>query len=332
MIWADPAWFWLLLILPLVGGIQFWHFRRKRIHNLTFSEISVFKDLPGNTLGRFFWLPYAFQHVALLFLILALARPQEQNVLIERSVEGIDIMLVLDISSSMLAEDLQPNRLLACKAAAEEFINMRENDRIGLVIFARESFTVCPPTLDYRLLRKQLAGVDLGMVRDGTAIGMGLATAVNRLRDSDAESRVIILLTDGENNAGEIDPITAGQLAQAYGIRVHVIGASVDAPTAPYPVNDPIFGTRYHQIPVAIDEDQMRAIANMTGGVYLRATDNISLLEVYREIDRMETSRVDEIIYRDYKDHYPRFLWLALVMIVVGAALNTYLYRSFSDL
>ncbi len=327
MIWSSPIWFFALLLVPVLVGVQYWHYRRKRINTLTFSDTEFLTELPGNRLGKLFWMPYAFQHLALILLVIALARPQEQNVMIEKNVEGIDIMLVLDISSSMLAEDLQPNRMIACKNAIDEFITRRENDRIGLVIFARESFTVCPPTLDYRLLRQQLAGVDLGMVRDGTAIGMGLATAVNRLRNSDAESRVIILLTDGENNAGEIDPITAGQLAQAYGIRVHVIGASVDAPTAPYPVNDPIFGTRYHQIPVAIDEEQMQAIADMTGGVYLRATDNISLREVYEQIDQMERSTVEEVIYRDYKDRYPPYLIFSLTFLALGIFWQNYTSR-----
>lgn len=327
MIWASPIWFWALLLIPVVAGFQYWNYRKKRLLHLSFSDTSSLKNLPGNTRAQFFWIPSALQLLAITFVILALARPQDQNVIVEREVEGIDIMLVLDISSSMLAEDLQPNRLIACKAAAEDFIRNRENDRIGLVVFARESFTVCPPTLDYRLLRRQLDGVDLGMVRDGTAIGMGLATAVNRLKDSDAQSRVIILLTDGENNAGEIDPYTAGQLAAAYGIRVHVIGASVDAPTAPYPVDDPIFGRRYHNIPVEIDEELMTQIAEMTGGVYLRATDNISLREVYNQIDQMETSRVEEIVYRDYHDRYPRFLWAGIFFLLIAVTMEKTAFR-----
>lgn len=327
MIWANPEWFWALLLIPFIAALQYWHYRSGRNPRLAFSNTGLFKDLPGNERARFFWAPYAMQLIAIALIITALARPQERNVIVERDVEGIDIMLVLDISSSMLAEDLEPNRLIAVKEAASRFVDRRENDRIGVVIFARESFTVAPPTLDYRLLHQQIDAIDLGMVRDGTAIGMGLATAINRLKDSDAESRVILLLTDGENNAGEIDPLTAGQLAEAYGIRVHTIGASVDAPTAPYPVNDPIFGTRYHEIPVQIDEDMMRQIAENTGGRYFRATDNISLDEVYAEIDAMETSKIEETIYRDYQDRYNRYLFPGLILMVISIFSNSLLFR-----
>lgn len=195
------------------------------------------------------------------------------------------------------------------------------------MVFARESFTVVPPTLDYNLLQHQLDQVDLGMVRDGTAIGMGLATAVNRLRNSDAESRVIILLTDGENNAGEIDPLTAGELAATFGLRVYTIGASTDARTAPYPVQDPIRGTRYHDIRVEIDEEMMRTIAETTGGRYFRATDNETLEQVYREIDEMEQSEFEEIVYYEFADLYQGFLGWGMLLLILSFVCDRWLFR-----
>jgi Ca-activated chloride channel homolog len=228
----------------------------------------------------------------------------------------------------MLAEDMSPNRLVAVKEVASGFIDRRESDRIGLVVFARESFTLVPPTLDYNLLQRQLEQVDLGMVRDGTAIGMGLATAVNRLRNSDAESRVIILLTDGENNAGAIDPVTAGELAAAFGVRVYTIGASTDARTAPYPVRDPLRGTRYHEIRVDIDEQMMRTIAEQTGGRYFRATDNESLEQVYREIDEMERSEFEETVWHEYYDRYQDFLFGGVILLMLSLVCDRWLFRT----
>jgi len=241
----------------------------------------------------------------------AMARPQLQNTTVEQYAEGIDIMISIDISSSMLAEDIKPNRLIAAKEVAGDFISQRETDRIGINVFARESFTVVPPTLDHNLVQGLLETVDLGMVRDGTAIGMGIATSINRLRDSDAESRVIILLTDGMNNAGEIDPVTAGEMAATLGIRVYTMGIGTRG-TAPYPVDDPVFGRRYQNVQVNIDEDMLRQIARQTGGQYWRATDLDELIAVYQEIDELEKSEIEEIIYIDTEDRYPLYLMAAL--------------------
>jgi len=328
MIWDNPAWFWALLVIPVILWMQYRYYRRRQMAYMTYSDTSDLDILTGNWRSYGVFAGFFFQIIAIILIITALARPQDEQVYSERHVEGIDIILVLDISSSMLAEDMQPNRLIAVKDVASRFIDNRVSDRIGLVIFARESFTLVPPTLDYNLLQTQLALVDLGMVRDGTAIGMGLATAVNRLRNSDAESRVIILLTDGENNAGEIDPFTAGELAATFGLRVYTIGASTDARTAPYPVRDPIRGTRYHDIRVEIDEEMMRTIAETTGGRYFRATDNQSLEEVYDEIDAMEQSAFEEVTYSEYADAYHSYLAWGMILLVLSFACERWFFRT----
>ncbi|MEX2403981.1 MAG: VWA domain-containing protein [Balneolales bacterium] len=329
MNWANPEWFWVLLILPLIGGSQLWYYAKKRYANLTFSDVHSMKGLPGNWRSHGFWAASLMQLFAVMFIILALARPQQENVTVERTVEGIDIMLVLDISSSMLAEDLKPNRLDAVKEIAQEFVEARDSDRMGAVVFAREAVTISPLTLDHVMLKSMLDKVDLGIVRDGTAIGMGFATAVNRIKDSDAESRVIILLTDGENNAGEIDPVTAGELAKAHGVRVYTIGASSTEETAPYPIDDPIFGRRYHNIKVDIDEEMMAQIAESTGGSYFRATDNESLRLIYDEIDQLERSEVEELRYTDNKDIYPRFLFSGIFLIVLSLLSDKLIFRNY---
>ena len=327
MIWDNPAWFWALLIVPVILWIRYRYYMRRQMAYVTFSDTSDLDLFKGNWRSYGVFAGLFLQLIALILIITALARPQNEQVYTERHTEGIDIMLVLDISSSMLAEDLQPNRLLAVKDVASDFVARRGSDRIGLVIFARESFTVVPPTLDHHLLQQQLDQVDLGMVRDGTAIGMGLATAVNRLRNSDAESKVVILLTDGENNAGEIDPLTAGELAATFGLRVYTIGASTDARTAPYPVQDPIRGTRYHDIRVEIDEEMMRTIAETTGGRYFRATDNESLEQVYREIDHMEQSKFEETVYQEYADLYKGFLGWGMILLLLSFVCDRWLFR-----
>ncbi len=317
MTWANPEFLWFLLLLPLFLVYRFWIYFSKKNAAITFSSAVSLANLPGNYRAYLVWGTPVLYSLAFTFLTLALARPQLQNTTVERSSEGIDIMISIDISSSMLAEDLQPNRLIAAKDVASDFISQRTTDRIGINVFARESFTVVPPTLDHNLVQNMLETVDLGMVRDGTAIGMGIASSINRLRNSDAESRIIIMLTDGMNNAGEIDPITAGEMAAALGIRVYTMGIGTRG-TAPYPVDDPIFGRRYQNVQVNIDEDMLIQVAELTGGQYWRATDLDELIEVYREIDRLEQSEVDEIIYVDYQDRYPNYLFAGLVFLLLA--------------
>lgn len=327
MSWANPEYFWLLALLPLLAGFHYWRQRQKKQPALIYSAVADLEELPGNRRAWGVWVaPLLFQ-VTFALIVIALARPRVQEATVERTVEGIDIVLAIDVSTSMLAEDFEPNRLQAAQILAGEFIGNRPGDRIGLTVFARQSFTVCPPTVDHRLLRDLLAGVTTGMIQDGTAIGLGLATAINRLRESDAESKVIILLTDGLNNAGEIDPVTAGELASANGIRVYTMGIGSRG-MAPYPIHDPVFGTRYQNVSVDIDEEMLTNIAEMTGGRYFRATRTEELQEIYAEIDRLEPSEISEIIYTDYEDLYPRFLLPGLLLGFLALISDRVLFRA----
>lgn len=327
MSWANPEYLWLFGFIPLFIAYRGWIYYSGKSASLTFSSVMSLKNLPGNYRSFLVWATPFLYTASYVCLVLALARPQLQNTSVQRSAEGIDIMISIDISSSMLAEDIKPNRLIAAKEVASDFIRQRTTDRIGINVFARESFTVVPPTLDHNLVLNMLETVDLGMVRDGTAIGMGIATSVNRLRDSEAESRVIILLTDGMNNAGEIDPITSGEMAAALGIRAYTLGIGSRG-TAPYPVDDPIFGRRYQNVQVNIDEDMLIHIAEITGGEYWRVTDLEELIEVYREIDRLERTEVDEIIYVNYSDEYPAYLMAGLAFLVLAFVNERFFTRS----
>ncbi len=327
MTWANPEYFWLLSLLPIYAAYIGWKFYTGRNASLTFSSIDKLKGVPAGIRTWIYWFTPIANISALILLIIALARPQLQNRTVERSAEGIDIVISLDISSSMMAEDIKPNRLVASKDLASQFIDKRISDRIGINVFARESFTVVPPTLDYTLVQSMLETVDLGMVRDGTAIGMGIATAINRLRESDAESKVIILLTDGMNNAGEIDPITAGEMASSFGIRVYTIGIGSRG-TAPYPVDDPVFGRRYQNVQVNIDEEMLTHIAELTGGRYWRATDLEEFTEIYNEIDRLEQSEIEEIIYVDYEDQYFPYLVAGILLVIFGFINERFIIRS----
>lgn len=327
MSWENPEYFWLLAILPLFLAYRIWIHYSKKNASFTFSSIMPLKNLPGNYRSFFVWATPLFYIISFVFMVVALARPQIQNTSVERSTEGIDIMISIDISSSMLAEDITPNRLIAAKEVASDFISQRVSDRIGINVFARESFTVVPPTLDHNLVQNMLETVDLGMVRDGTAIGMGIASSINRLRESEAETKIIILLTDGMNNAGEIDPITAGEMAAALDIRVYTMGIGTRG-TAPYPVDDPIFGRRYQNVQVNIDEDMLIQISELTGGEYWRATDLEELIEIYQEIDLLEQSEIEEIIYVDYKEEYPKFLFTGLAFLFLAFLNERFLTRS----
>jgi len=317
MSWASPEWFWAFPILAFVMGITIWRSYKKHTPALLFSSLQPLISTSGNWKSYLHWLSRISYWLALAALILALARPQLQNTTVEQNAEGIDIVLVLDISSSMQAEDLKPTRFEAARSVAIDFIDKRVSDRIGLVTFALKSFTVVPPTLDYRLLKQLLENFDMGIIEDGTAIGMGIATAINRLKESEAKSKVVILLTDGQNNAGEIDPVTAADLAVTYGIKIYTIGAGTRG-TAPFPIQDPIFGRRYQNVPVNIDEEMLTEIASMTEGKYFRATDTEELQQVYSQIDELEKTEIEEIIYTDYRDLYLYFLIAAILLIIIA--------------
>lgn len=327
MSWSNPEYFWLLLLIPVYLGYYFWKIYSRKRPSLTFSSIEPVKNLPGNYRAWLSYLTPVLYVAAYSFIVAAVARPQLQNTTVERSAEGIDIVISLDISTSMRAEDIEPNRLEGAKAVAADFISNRLSDRIGINVFARQSFTVVPPTLDYQLVNELLGTVEMGMVEDGTAIGMGIATAINRLKDSNAESKVIILLTDGMNNAGEVDPVTAAELAQTYNIRIYTLGIGSRG-TAPYPVDDPIFGRRYQNVQVNIDEEMLQQIADLTGGRYYRATDLEELIQIYDEIDQLEQTEIEEIIYTDYEDLYDTYLISGLLFLMIGFLNERFFTRS----
>ena len=259
-------------------------------------------------------------------LIFALARPQTGITSETILTEGIDIVLVIDISSSMLAEDLQPNRMEAAKEVAANFVAGRRHDRIGLVAFAGEAFTQAPLTLDYSVVMTLLAELDIGMIEDGTAVGMGLATAVKRLQASDADSKVVILLTDGSSNRGEIGPITAAQLARALGVRVYTIGAGSRG-TARVPINDPLRGQVYANMRVDIDEETLREVAALTGGRYFRAMDREGLGEIYAEIDELERTEIEVENFTQFAERFPLVLAFGLMLIMMELGLSQTVMR-----
>jgi len=323
---ASPQFLFLLLLLP---ALVWWHWRvsGRRGATIRYSNLDLLKHLPKASPGWSRHLQFALRMLALALLIVALARPQSGHTEEEITTEGIDIVLTLDISSSMLAEDFRPkNRLEAAKQVAEQFINGRKNDRIGMVVFAARSFTQCPLTLDYGILINFLRKVEIGMTDDGTAIGLGLATAVDRLRNSKAKSKVIILLTDGVNNAGEIDPVTAARLAEAFKVRIYTIGVGTRG-EAMYPVQDPIFGKRYVRMPVEIDEAMLTRIADMTKGDYFRATDRQSLERIFAQIDQLEKTKIEVKQFTRYRELFVFWLAMALGLVVVEVVLMNTKFR-----
>lgn len=318
--------YFLLLLIPLVTWYVY-RISRSGVSMQMSSTIGFAKVKNG---VRYYLrhLPFAFRCLAIACLILAIARPRSSTELENVTTEGIDIMLTLDISTSMEAMDFKPNRIEAAKSIATQFISERQTDRMGLVVFAGESFTQCPLTTDRVSLINLLQEVKPGMgtIEDGTAIGDGLATAVARLKDSDAKSRVVILLTDGENNRGRIYPLTAAEIAQTYNIRVYTIGVGAKG-MAPFPTYD-VFGNRtIQQYPVSIDEELMTKIADMTGGKYFRATDNTKLLEIYNEINKMEKTRTEVDSFPVYKEEFLPYALAALGLLILELLLRLFIFR-----
>jgi Ca-activated chloride channel homolog len=315
---SDPNFLYLLLIVPAI--IAFYVLKQhKASASLRMPGLKPLEK-SGTTIRNYLQhVLFAIRMTAVLLLIIVLARPQSTDKFQDVSTEGIDIILTLDISGSMLARDFKPDRLEASKDVATEFISGRPYDRIGLVVFSGESFTQCPLTTDHAVLINLLREIQSGMIEDGTAIGMGLANAVNRIKDSDAKSKVIILLTDGINNRGEIAPATAAGIAKTFGVRVYTIGVGTQG-TAPYPVQTP-FGTQYQNMPVEIDEAILKDIAQTTGGRYFRATDNDKLVQVYSEIDKLEKSKIDvkQFIRKEEKFLIPAIIAFCLLAIEILA-------------
>jgi len=325
IVFANPIFLWLLLLLPLLLLWQ-WLKYRQQYPELRLSSLSGVKGAhswktwlrPLLTLSKI---------AAFLLLTVALARPQ--NVLDEEKIttDGIDIVLAMDVSGSMLAQDFKPDRLGASKKVAQEFIEGRPHDRVGLVVFAGESFTQCPVTTDQGVLTGLLQEIKSGLIEDGTAIGMGLATAVTRLKDSEAKSKVVILLTDGVNNSGFIDPMTAAETAKQFDVKVYTIGVGTEG-KAPYPMKD-LFGRTITQyMDVQIDEDLLREIATMTQGKYFRATDNKSLRNIYAEIDKLEKTEIEVSAFKRYTEQFHFFALLAAAFLALEMLMRNTVFRS----
>ena len=321
----NPEFFYLfLLLIPMIAW-YIWK-QKKAGASIQFSSDMGFARIPMS------W-KYYFRHsVFVLFLmsmsmlIVVLARPQSSNSWQNVTTEGIDIVIALDISSSMLAMDFQPNRIEAAKNVATQFISGRQNDKIGLVIFSGESFTQCPLTTDHATVINLFRNIESGMIEDGTAIGNGLATAVSRLKESNAISKVIILLTDGVNNRGEIAPVTAAELAKTFGIRVYTVGIGTIG-TAPYPMQTP-FGVQVRDVKVDIDETTLMKIAETTDGKYFRATNNNKLAEIYKEIDKLEKSKIDVKEYSKKEEEYMKYALAAALFLIIGLFLKSTIFRN----
>lgn len=321
---ANPNLLYLLLLI--VPVIVWYVLNHKRTH--ASIQVSTIKGIGKNHITYkhvLRHLVFAFRVISIALIIMAIARPQSTLSWRNEESEGIDIILALDISSSMLARDFQPDRMEAAKDLAIQFISGRRNDRIGLVVFSGESFTQCPLTTDHSVLINLFRDIQSGMIEDGTAIGMGLATSVSRLKDSDAKSRVIILLTDGVNNQGAIAPATAAELAQTFGIRVYTIGVGTEG-MAPYPVNTP-FGIQLRNIPVEIDEETLQEIAENTGGEYFRATDNTKLKEIYEQIDKLEKSKIEVKEFSQKDEEFLMFVLFAAFLLLSDMILRNTLLR-----
>ena len=324
MRWEYP---WLLLLLGVVPLLA-WHARRPAARRAAVLWVRVSeawgrgpRALLVRVVGLLPWL-------SLILALLALARPQQGIRQSETETRGVDIVLAIDVSPSMRAEDFRPrNRLYVAKQTARDFIKQRPHDRVGLVAFAGTSFTQCPLTLDHDVLIELLEGLDFGMVEDGTAIGMGLSTAVARLKESKTPSKVVVLLTDGQNNRGAIDPLTGAELARAFGIRVHTVLAGRGG-VVPVPIDDPVFGRRVQMVRMDVDEETLSKIAQRTGGRFFRATDPQALTTIYSEIDRLERAPIRSIEYRDYQDLGPALLGgAALLLLAFSLSATTWAFR-----
>jgi Ca-activated chloride channel family protein len=322
---ANPGYLYLLIILPFLG-LYFWYKHRRDHAEIQISNTESFRKSKGSIKQYLYYLLYVLRAVAIGLLIVALARPQSTSSKQNVTIEGIDIVMALDVSGSMLAMDLKPDRLEAAKEVASEFIAGRPNDRFGLVIFSGEAFTQVPLTTDHSVLLNMFKDVKSGMIEDGTAIGDGLATSVNRLKDSKAVSKVIILLTDGVNNMGSVDPLSAAEIAKMYGIRIYTIGVGTMG-MAPYPVQTP-FGMDIRNVEVKIDEDLLQKVAEMTDGRYFRATSNEKLREIYHEIDQLEKSKIDVTEFKKKTEEFFPIAFLAFVLVALEVLLRLTIFRT----
>ena len=328
MSFASPGYLFLLLFLiPVVG----WYIYElhKADASVQMSSATTLKRSTRSWRVYLLHVPFVLRVAAITLLSIALARPQLTNRWSSESTEGIDIMMALDISGTMQAEDLKPNRLEAAKQVASDFVIARPNDQIGLVVFAGESFTQCPLTTDHAVLVNLFKSVKFGMIEDGTAIGLGLANAVNRMKDSPTKSKVVILLTDGSNNRGDIDPLTAAEIAKTFGIRVYAIGVGSHG-QARVPVQTPM-GVQYMTMDSEFDETTLQNIASTTGGQYFRATDNNSLKQIYEQIDQLEKTKLRVREYAKHTDTFAPFLIAALLCLLAEILLRYFVLRTISN-
>lgn len=327
IIFANPEFFWLLLLLPLML-LWYWFWNKKSQANVTFSTTIAFKKTKSWS-DALYHLLFVLRMIAIVLIVVALARPQTHSENAKTKItDGIDIVMAIDVSASMLSQDLKPNRFEALKKVASQFVKDRPNDRIGLVIYAGESYTKTPVTTDKSIILNALSEITYGQIEDGTAIGMGLATAVNRLKESKAKSRVIILLTDGVNNTGFIDPQTAAELAAEYGIKVYTVGIGTNGMAlSPYALNaDGSIIYRMQQ--VDIDEPLMKKIAQVTKGRYFRATNNQKLQQIYDEINQMETTKIEEFKYTEVDEKFRWWVLVAGVLLLLEFVLKHTLLRN----
>lgn len=325
MFFEYPALLWLLVIPALMLVHYVYIELSGRRPHLRVPDVKFWKAGGRSVLGMIRHLPFLLRTIALVMIIIAIARPRSSTKMDKIDTEGIDIVLAMDVSTSMLARDFTPDRISAAKDIAIEFISQRPSDRMGIVVFAGESYTQCPLTTDRATLINLMKEIETGLIEDGTAIGNGLATAVARMQNSDAKSRVVILLTDGVNNSGEITPQTAADIAKTYGIRVYTIGVGANG-TAPYPVMTP-WGVQMQNVEVEIDENLLKNIAETTGGRYFRATDNTKLSEIYSEINKMEKARTTIDSFPIYKELFTGFALIALACLLLEVLISFILRR-----
>jgi Ca-activated chloride channel homolog len=330
MILASPLYLLWLLVLP---ALWFWQKKKQKKLTIKYPDVEALEKLESKAITRLIKLGKILRYSILILLILAVARPQSVNFRQERSNPGVDIMVVLDVSLSMNAEDFKPqNRLMVAKKTTAEFIKARKNDRLGLVIFGGDAYTQCPLTIDHNILFLQLEKIEAGMAGDGTAIGLAMAMALNRMKESHIKSKIMILLTDGVNNRGEIDPMSAADLAKDLGIKIYTIGVGKKE-GAPIPIYDPVYGKLYARNPdgslvlTKIDEELLENIAAQTNGLYFRAEDEQGLKEIYSQIDNLEKSEIKTKQYVRYNDYFPIILWLALILLGAEILLFRFVLR-----
>lgn len=325
----NPEFFWLFLLLPAAVLWQLWK-RKQQSPTLKISSVKGFKA-EKSLLAKLKPFLFVLRLLALSSLIIAMARPRKVDISSQtKSTKGIDIVMAIDVSGSMLAKDLKPNRMEALKKVAENFVEGRPNDRIGIVVYASEAYTKTPVTSDKAIIQQAIQSIKYdNVLQDGTGIGMGLTTAVNRLKDSKAKSKVIILLTDGVNNAGFIEPETASQIAREYGIKVYTIGIGTNG-NAMFPyAYAPNGGFLFRMMPVEIDVNLLQTIARNTGGKYFRASSNSKLESIYNEINKLETTEIQELKFYDYDEKYRLFVWIAGILVLIEFGLRNTVYRSF---